>query len=83
MSLKTLLNPMPLLPMYPASLAFLVDSPIEQMASTFRSAKPTSLFSKTICSRRATMRSVGSAPGAYALSSAFCTSSSTKCTLPE
>ena len=64
MSLKTLLNPMPLLPMYPASLAFLVDSPIEQMASTLRSEKPISLFSKMIFSGRARMRSVGTTPGA-------------------
>ena len=55
---------MPLLPMYPASLAFLVDSPIEQMASTLRSEKPISLFSKMIFSGRARMRSVGTTPGA-------------------
>ena len=70
-TLKTDFHPMPLLPMYRASDTFLVDLLTLQSALTFSSVKPTSLLSNRTSAALAEMRSSGSTPATYVLSSAF------------
>ena len=65
-------------PMYPA-LPFFVLFPMSQIALTSASLNPRSLHRMTILDPSSFMMSSGVVPSGYSLSSAFWTSSRTKC----
>ena len=70
-------------PTYIPGMPILVLFPMLQIARTFSGVKPFSLHCTIICEPESSIWSVGDAPTGYSLSSAFCSSSRTKCAALE